>query len=400
MRVRILPRETAAAVITGSVSAAAWAVAAAMILLTVPVLVETLSARGRLDDVPITLLLLGVVLAGIVAVVLRPRLWVALAYLAVAGAATVFYEVVLLTGDPGIVDSSPYLVNRPTLALVLVGIPATRARFGIAWAMLGFLVATAVGRIAFAIVGYPYSPGFGPLLVLALIAVTYLTLAAIQVRIRRRVPNFDDLEAETQALAHGENLARRTTAVVHDTLLNDLAVVMNAPDRLDAPARERLLADLATLRSAEWITASVDAGAHLGRDAGLRNEVVRLASEFQWRGLSIHITGTPPGHLAPERDVALALLAAVRAALENVVRHSGATSADVEILADARSVTIMVTDQGTGFDPGGVALDRLGLRTSVIGRLEAVGGRAKVWSAPGDGTSIMLTVPVAEAVTS
>lgn len=395
MRVRVLPRETAAAVITGAVSATAWAVAAATILLTVPVLIETLVLRGRTAELPLTLILLGVVLGGIVAVALRPRRWVVLVYFVVAGAATVGYGVTLLTGDPGIIASSPYLVNRPALALVLVGIPASRAVVGIAWSFLGFVVATVAGVVSFALVGLRYTPGFGPVMVFALATVAYLTLAAIQVRIRRRVPNFDELEAETRALAHGEDLARRTTAVVHDTLLNDLAVVMNAPDRIDARTRERLRADLETLRGADWITMAPEPTGPGVADAGLRNDIARIVSEFQWRGLSIHITGAAVSHYVPASDAADALLGAVRASLENVVRHSGATTAEVEVISDAEFVTVMVTDQGVGFDPAAVAPDRLGLRTSVVERMTSVGGSARVWSAPGEGTSVILTVPTA-----
>jgi len=398
VRVRVLPRETAAAVITGAVSAAGWAVAAVTILLTVPVLAETLAARGRLADLPLALLLLGVVLGGIVAVVVRPRRWVVLVYLGVAGAATVGYEVLLLTGDPGIVASTPYLVNRPTLALVLVGIPATRAFIGIGWSLLGFSVAMVAGVVAFAVSGMTFTPGFGPIMVLAISTVAYLTLAAIQARIRRRVPNFDDLEAETRALAHGEDLARRTTAVVHDTILNDLAVVMNAPEELDERARERLLADLETLRGADWIRASAASRDLAVEDAGLRNDLARLASEFQWRGLSLHMTGAPLARHVLRPEVSDALLWSLRATLENVVRHSGATTAEVEMIADPGNVTVMVTDKGSGFDPSSVAGDRLGLRTSVVERMAAVGGRAQIWSAPGEGTSVIITAPATESV--
>lgn len=397
MRIRVLPRETAAAVITGAVSAMGWAVAAATIVLTVPVLVETLAQRDRLDDLPLPLLLLAIILGGVVAVALRPRRWVVLVYLAVAGAATIGYEVVLLGGDPGIIGSSPYVVNRPTLALVLVGIPATRALIGIAWSFLGLCVAVIVGIVAARIVEQPYQPGYGPLMVFLLASVAYLTLAAVQLRLRRRVPNFDELEAETRALAHGEDLARRTTAVVHDTLLNDLAVVLTAPDRLEPHQSERLLADLETLRGADWISASAATPVPDEEEAELRNAFTRLAGEFQWKGLSLHFTGDRRASFRLAPDVAAALLAATRASLENVVRHSGATSAEVEILSAPGTVTVMITDQGAGFDPAAVATDRLGLRGSIVERMAAVGGNAKVWSAPGQGTSIVITAPVDEA---
>lgn len=399
MRVRILPRETAAAVITGSVSAAGWAVAIATILLTVPVLVETLVLRDRAGDVPLALLLLGVVLGGVLAVVVRPRRWVAMSYLVVAGLATFGYGVVLLSGDSGIVEDSPYLVNRPALALVLVGVPASRAFGGIAWSLLGFAVAVVAGVGAFALAGMTFQPGFGPLMVLALATIAYLTLAAIQTRIRGRVPNFDDLESETRALEHGEDLARRTTAMVHDTLLNDLAVVMNAPARIDERTRDRLVSDLETLRGADWIRASA-ASDLPAEDAGLRNDLARLASEFQWRGLSLHLTGSAVAHHVLAPPMVDALLAALRAALENVVRHSGVTTAEVEVIADPGQVTVMVTDRGAGFDPANVAPDRLGLRTSVVERMETVGGRVRIWSARGEGTSVIISAPTGQKATS
>ena len=396
MRVRVLPRETAAAVITGAVSAVGWAVAVGVIVLTVPVLLETLADRGRLADAPLAILLLAVVLGGVVAVAVRPRPWMVLVYLGVGGLATIGYEVLLLAGDPGIVAASPYLVNRPTLALALVGIPASRALVGIGWSVLAFVVASLVGRVAFRIVDAPFEPGWGPAMVLAVSVVAYLTLAAIQSRLRRRVPNFDELEAETRALAHGEDLARRTTAIVHDTVLNDLAVVLNAPDRLDDRARERLLADLAAIRDEDWISAAGISSEAVAEDAELRNELGRLASEYQWQGVGIHVTGARTGRHVLGPEVAGALMAAVRASLENVVRHSGANSAEIEVISDERHVTVMITDQGSGFDPGGIAADRLGLRASVVERMTAVGGSVKVWSAPGQGTSVILSAPATE----
>lgn len=400
MRVRVLPRETAGAIITGAVSAMGWAVALATILLAIPVLVETLAARGRLADLPLLLLLLGVVLGGVLTVIVLPRVGVVFGYLAVGGVATLAYEVVLLAPDPAIIDASPYLVNRPTLALVLVGLPATRALVGIGWSALGLMVATIVGLAAAAIAGVPFTPGFGALMVFALSTVGYLTLATIQLRIRRRVPNFDELEAETRALSHGEDLARRTTAVVHDTLLNDLAVVMNAPDRLEPHVQERLHADLETLRGADWISASAHADVPDESEGGLRNDLGRLVSEYQWRGLTLHLTGDRWGRYVIAPDAAHALIAAVRASLENVVRHSGATTAEVEFIADDDHVTVMVTDQGCGFDPATVPPDRLGLRGSVVQRMSAVGGQAQIWSSPGAGTSVVLSVPVTEEVVS
>ena len=399
MRVRVLPRETAAAVITSAVAAMGWAVAVATVLLTVPVLVETLAGAGRLADLPLVLGLLGVVLGGVVAVALHPRRWVVLVFLAGGGVATFLYQLVLLSGANGFGPDSPYLVNRPALALVLVGIPATRALIGIAWSGLGLVVATVVGVLAAVAADVPFDPGIGAAMMFALTAIGYLTLAAIQARLRRHVPNFDELEYETWALAHGEDLSRRTTAVLHDTLLNDLAIVMNAPDRLSERARERLLGDLETLRGAEWITASANVGLPQ-EDAGLRNALSRLVSEYQWRGISIHVTGSALARHEITAEAVAALLGAIRAALENVAQHSGVTTAELEVISEPGAVTVMIADQGRGFDPGAVAADRLGLRASVVERMAAVGGQVRIWSAPGAGTSVVISAPTRKQPTS
>lgn len=393
MRVRVLPRATAAEVITGSISRVGWAFAAGTVVLTIPVLVETLVARGRMADLPLPVLLLGVVLGAVVAVAVHPRVWVVLGFYLVAGGAAIGYQVALLAADPMLADDAVYLLNRPLLALVAVGVATSSAVAGIAWVTVAYLIATGAGLAAAALAGVGYRPGWGPTMVIAVTVVAHLTLAAIQYRMRRRVPNFDELEAETLGIAHGRDLARRTTAVVHDTLLGDLAVVLNAPDRLDDRTRDRLRADLDTLRSAEWISAAAVTDRLSDTDAGLRNELSALASEYQWRGLSIQVTGSATADHRLEPAVADAVFAAVRASLDNVAQHAHAASAEIEVIVEAGTVTVMVTDQGSGFDVSGVGDDRLGLRASIRDRIESVGGTAQVWSSPGAGTSVMLTVP-------
>ncbi|WP_425457640.1 ATP-binding protein [Agromyces intestinalis] len=74
-------------------------------------------------------------------------------------------------------------------------------------------------------------------------------------------------------------------------------------------------------------------------------------------------------------------------------RHSGVAEADVTVTDDDRTVRAMVTDSGAGFEPGEVDRARLGFAESVVGRLDAVGGRARVFSSPGAGTTVMLEVP-------
>jgi signal transduction histidine kinase len=55
---------------------------------------------------------------------------------------------------------------------------------------------------------------------------------------------------------------------------------------------------------------------------------------------------------------------------------------------------VFVRDRGTGFDPDAVPEDRLGLRESVIGRMDRAGGSARVRSTSGEGTEIALHLPL------
>jgi len=394
MRVRVLPRDVASSIITGSVASLGWAIGAATLVLGLPVVLETTARADRLSAaiLPSGLLVLMLVCLGFV--VWRARIWAVAAYLAVGFVASTSYELTLLMALPGSIDTQVYLLNRPAVALVLVGLAARSPLAGIAWSVLGFVVSTASTVLVSVIGGVPFRPGYGPGFVVVISLAAYLTLWGVQVVQRRRIPNIEELEAENDRLAHGEDLARRTTAAVHDTLLNDLSIVMNAPDSLDARVRSRLRHDLETLRGAEWLDTSSRLTMVDEQDTSLRNDIMRLISGYQWRGLSVHVTGSGDGIYRLDPAIATALVDALGAALENVARHSGAAVAEVELVYEAASITVMVTDEGVGFDPTQVAGDRLGIRASIDARIAAVGGTVQVWSSPGSGTSIVMTVPV------
>jgi signal transduction histidine kinase len=83
------------------------------------------------------------------------------------------------------------------------------------------------------------------------------------------------------------------------------------------------------------------------------------------------------------------LTAALAEALRNVAKHAGATAVDVSCEIAAGIATVIVTDDGRGFDPAQV-VSSAGLRHSIIGRLEHEGGRVSVDSGPGRGTRLVL----------
>ncbi len=91
-----------------------------------------------------------------------------------------------------------------------------------------------------------------------------------------------------------------------------------------------------------------------------------------------------------------AFLLALAECLENVRRHSGVTEAHVTITEDEKIVRALVTDSGVGFDINDVDDAKLGFSESVVARLRDVGGNARLFSAPGSGTTVVLEVPRSE----
>ena len=56
----------------------------------------------------------------------------------------------------------------------------------------------------------------------------------------------------------------------------------------------------------------------------------------------------------------------------------------------ADGISLYVRDRGAGFDVEAVASDRRGLAESIRGRMERVGGVARIVSTPGEGTEVEL----------
>jgi len=93
------------------------------------------------------------------------------------------------------------------------------------------------------------------------------------------------------------------------------------------------------------------------------------------------------------RAVADAVTHSVSAALANVSRHAGTGVAQVQLKTRGHGVVATVCDQGRGFDAAAVLVSRRGIRESIIGRMESVGGAAEVISRPGEGTLVTLWWP-------
>jgi signal transduction histidine kinase len=116
-----------------------------------------------------------------------------------------------------------------------------------------------------------------------------------------------------------------------------------------------------------------------------------VKQRFGRMGLQVSWHGT--GQVLLPSDILDAFLLALAECLENVRRHSGVTEAHVTITEDSKMVRAMVTDAGVGFDITDIDEAKLGFTESVVARLRDVGGNARLFSAPGSGTTVVLEVP-------
>lgn len=94
----------------------------------------------------------------------------------------------------------------------------------------------------------------------------------------------------------------------------------------------------------------------------------------------------------PTSPALAAAVSAAREAATNSARHGvGPISVYAEVTPGGYEV--FVRDAGPGFDAEAVPEDRLGIRNSIIGRVQRAGGDAVVRSSPGEPTEVSITVP-------
>jgi signal transduction histidine kinase len=122
-------------------------------------------------------------------------------------------------------------------------------------------------------------------------------------------------------------------------------------------------------------------------DLGLADGLASLARSIG----GVRVTVEADECALPEH-VEIALYRIAQEALQNVVKHAGASAASVELCCDPGLVCLRVADDGTGFHPDAAAYG-FGL-SGMAERAELVGGHLDVRSAPGRGTTVEARIPV------
>jgi signal transduction histidine kinase len=182
-----------------------------------------------------------------------------------------------------------------------------------------------------------------------------------------------------------ERERQRIDALVHDRVLNTLLLAAKAKTKDDEQSAAKLAKEaIASLRQAQKdpdVSATVT-------QLGLFRALKRVAEQMNQKiEIEILSGGTEP---IPQQ-VAQALTEATIQAIDNAGRHSKAESIRLSLRSlDPNGVRIELADSGVGFRLDRIPRDRIGVKTSIFARLEAVRGRASVKTAPGEGTTVSL----------
>jgi len=99
-----------------------------------------------------------------------------------------------------------------------------------------------------------------------------------------------------------------------------------------------------------------------------------------------------------EATVAEELAAAAGNALDNAAAHAGPDARAYVLVEDlGDTVTVSIRDDGVGISDGrlsaAVGEGRFGIAKSIVGRMDWLGGSAKLNTGPGCGTEWELTIP-------
>jgi two-component system, NarL family, sensor histidine kinase DevS len=128
-------------------------------------------------------------------------------------------------------------------------------------------------------------------------------------------------------------------------------------------------------------------------DFGLVTAVERLVDGFrEHSSLKVDLEAQLGEERLPS-EVETAFYRIIQEALTNIVKHAGATRVSILLTRRDGSVAAVVEDDGSGFDASATPHDGLGL-VGMRERVGLVGGRLRIESAHGSGTTVRAEVPL------
>ena len=198
-------------------------------------------------------------------------------------------------------------------------------------------------------------------------------------------------EKDKAAVAERQRLARDLHDAVTQTLFSAslIAEVLPRLWEKDHAEGERRLEELRRLTRgalAEMRMLLLELRPAALGEVGLA-DLLRQLGEATTGRTTLPVALSIRGKCTAPLDVQVALYRVAQEALNNVVKHSGATKAGIRLYCRGNSADLTVSDNGSGFDIQAVSPKSLGLRI-MRERAEAAGANLKIESQAGQGTKV------------
>lgn len=190
------------------------------------------------------------------------------------------------------------------------------------------------------------------------------------------------LAAERTKLARADERAEMA-AHLHDSVLQTLALIQRrSPENREVTRLAR--------RQERQLRAWLNGGPAAAAGNTLSSALIRAAEEVEDE-YDVIVEMSTAGDRELDESSAGVVLAA-REAMTNAARFARVDR--IYVLSETRDdhIRLVVRDQGVGFDLDEVSEDRRGVRESIVGRLQRLGGTATIRSAVGNGTEVELSL--------
>jgi signal transduction histidine kinase len=267
---------------------------------------------------------------------------------------------------------------------------------------VGLGIAASAGVVSVALMSWASGtvlslPVSGVLLGWVLVAVIAVWISRSIPRVARRIYTIGTAHRAERQASETEAQRRQGARLLHDTVLATLTLLAHSGVGVSEHAmREQAAEDARLLRhlrlgATPQPQQSGDYSLTRTEESPLGQTLESVKQRFGRMGLEVAWHGT--GQVLLPTHVLDAFLLALGECLENVRRHAGVPEAHVTIVHDEAMVRAMVTDSGVGFELDAISSERLGFKDSVVNRLREVGGDARLFSAPGSGTTVVLEAP-------
>jgi signal transduction histidine kinase len=272
----------------------------------------------------------------------------------------------------------------------------------------GFVSSFAVSLIAVVLLQYYFVPLFSPagaknpLAIFASLAflVTASVISAMVSRVRT-------MTEKQLTLRFEERLSERTRIAreLHDTLLQSFQALMlhfqSASDMLPpGPAKAALdealdHADQAILdgrNAIQNLRSSTLVTNELAQALSALGEELNAANHDPVPQLNVSVEGKPRELHPILRDDVYRIAGE---ALRNALRHARPTQVEAELTYSEQQLRVRIRDNGSGIDPLLLEAGRVGHwgLQGMRERAQQIGGKLEIWSQPGAGTEVDLTVP-------